>query len=56
MPFDISTRELLIIAFLIVLFFGGRKIPEFAKILADGIRSLRRGFTDDVHLSEAKKK
>ena len=56
MPFDIGAKELLIIAALIVFLFGSRKIPEFAKMFADGIRTLRSGFKDEVAVQVASKK
>ena len=56
MPFDIGTKELIIIAIIIVFLFGAKKIPEFAKMLADGIRSLRGAFKDDAPNGDSKKK
>ncbi len=45
--FDIGKTEIIIIAVVIVLLFGGRKIPELTKGLADAIRHLRGAFKDD---------
>jgi len=56
MPFDIGTKELIIIAVIVIFLFGAKKIPEFAKMLADGIRSLRGAFKDDAAVSDSKKK
>lgn len=44
--FDIGTTEIIIIAVVIVLLFGSKKIPELAKGLGEGIRHLRNAFKD----------
>jgi|WetSurMetagenome_2_1015567.scaffolds.fasta_scaffold978987_2 TatA/E family protein of Tat protein translocase len=46
--FDIGTREIIIIAVVLILFFGATKIPELAKVIADTVKTIRRGFTDGV--------
>ncbi|HOI28925.1 MAG TPA: twin-arginine translocase TatA/TatE family subunit [Melioribacteraceae bacterium] len=43
----IGLTEILIILFIMILFFGGRKIPELAKGFADGIRSFKRGLKEE---------
>lgn len=45
--FGIGVQELIIILVIILLLFGGKKLPELTKSVADGIKELRRGFTDD---------
>ncbi|MBW4888405.1 twin-arginine translocase TatA/TatE family subunit [Mucilaginibacter sp. HMF5004] len=37
----ISGQDLIIIAVVVLLLFGGRKIPEFAKGLGQGIREFK---------------
>ena len=44
--FDIGTKEIIIIAAVIVLLFGAKKIPELAKGIGDAIRHIRGGFSD----------
>ena len=39
--------EILVILAIILLLFGGRKIPELAKGLGEGIRNFRSGMKDD---------
>ena len=39
--FNIGTKEIIIIAALVVLFFGGKKIPELSKGIAESIRHIR---------------
>ena len=40
-PFFISSTEILFILFIVVMIFGADKIPEVAKGLAKGIRSVK---------------
>ena len=42
----IGVQEVLLIALLILLFFGGKKIPELMKGLGKGIRSFKEGMND----------
>jgi sec-independent protein translocase protein TatA len=53
--FDIGTKEIIIIAVVLVLLFGAKKIPELADGIAEAVRKLRRGFTDDVSGDKTKK-
>ncbi len=39
----VGIQELLVIALVILLFFGGRKIPELMKGLGKGVRSFKEG-------------
>jgi len=43
----IGTAELLLIAFVLVLFFGGKKIPEFIKGLGEAVREFKKGAKED---------
>lgn len=55
--FGIGTQEILIIAFIILLLFGGRKIPELMKGLGKGVKSFKDGMNDiDKTLSNDEKK
>jgi sec-independent protein translocase protein TatA len=40
-------EELLIVLALVLLFFGGKKLPELSKGLGDSIKQIRKGFKDD---------
>ena len=42
----IGLQEVLLIALVILLFFGGKKIPELMKGLGKGIRSFKEGMND----------
>lgn len=41
-------EELLVILAIILLLFGGKKLPELSRALGDSIKQIRKGFTDDV--------
>ena len=43
---NLGTGEILIIAFVILLLFGGRKIPELMRGLGKGVRGFRQGMSD----------
>lgn len=55
-PLNIGYQEILIIALIILLLFGGRKIPELMKGLGKGMKSFKdgmNGIEDDA--GDAKK-
>ena len=41
--FGIGFQEIIIIALFVLLFFGGKKIPELMKGLGKGVRSFKDG-------------
>ena len=42
----IGMQEVLLIALVVLLFFGGKKIPELMKGLGKGVRSFKEGMLD----------
>lgn len=42
----LGTPEVLIIVFVILLLFGGKKIPELMKGLGKGVRSFKQGMNE----------
>lgn len=42
----IGMQEILLIALIVLLFFGGKKIPELMKGLGKGVRSFKDGMND----------
>jgi sec-independent protein translocase protein TatA len=48
--FGLGTRELIILAAILVLLFGAKKIPELARSIGEAVRSIKGVF------SEAEKK
>ena len=54
----IGTKEILIIALIILLLFGGKKIPELMKGLGKGVKNFKEGMNgndDEGKPSEEKK-
>jgi sec-independent protein translocase protein TatA len=56
--FGLGTKEIIIIAIIIVLLFGSRKIPELAKNLVQAVKNLTGAFKggEDEKPEEKKKK
>jgi sec-independent protein translocase protein TatA len=46
---ELSPIHWLIVLAIILLLFGGRKIPELAKGLGEGIRSFKQGMSGESH-------
>ena len=44
--FGLGTREIIILAVVLVLLFGAKKIPALARGIGDAIRHIRGGFSD----------
>ena len=47
-------QEILIIALIVLLFFGGKKIPELMKGLGKGVRSFKEGMKEVDPTEETK--
>lgn len=45
--FGLGTKELVILAVILVLLFGAKRIPELAKSLVEAVRHLRGAFKDE---------
>ena len=52
--FGIGGQELIIIAIVILLFFGGKKIPELMRGIGKGVKSFKDGM-NGVETTEEKK-
>ena len=52
MPSRIGTVEIIIIAVVIILLFGGKKIPEFIKGLGQGIKEFKKGVKEPEEKKE----
>lgn len=46
MPSGFGLPEILIIAFIILLLFGARKIPEFVKGLGEAVKEIKKGIKE----------
>lgn len=53
--FGLGLQEILIIALIILLLFGGKKIPELMKGLGKGVKSFKEGMNEVTDLTEEKK-
>jgi sec-independent protein translocase protein TatA len=53
--FGLGVNELIIILVIVLLLFGGKKLPELSRSMAEGVRELRRGFTDDPRKEDSEK-
>ena len=52
---NLGTGEIIIIAIIVLLLFGGKKIPELMKGLGKGIRNFKdgvKGIEDDINLTD----
>jgi len=45
--FGIGTQELIVILVIVLVLFGGKKLPELSKGMGEAIKNIRQGFTDD---------
>ena len=48
-------QEILVIALVVLLLFGGKKIPELMKGLGKGVKSFKEGMNELTNLEEDKK-
>jgi len=51
----LGTGEIIVIAFAILLLFGGKKIPELMKGIGKGVKNFRegvKGIEDEIKLEE----
>ena len=44
--FGLGTKEIIIIAIVVVLLFGSKRIPELTKSIADAVRHITGAFKD----------
>jgi sec-independent protein translocase protein TatA len=51
---DLGAPELIIILAIVLLLFGGRKLPQLSRSLGESMREIRKGINDDGH-DESKK-
>ncbi|WP_259326013.1 Sec-independent protein translocase subunit TatA/TatB, partial [Parabacteroides distasonis] len=54
-----GTGEIVIIAIVVLLLFGGKKIPELMKGIGKGVKNFKdgvKGLEDDIKLDDTEKK
>lgn len=49
-----KAEELVVVLIIILVLFGGKKLPELSRGLSTSIREVRKGFHDDPHEAAAK--
>lgn len=52
--FGIGLQELIIILVIVLVLFGGKKLPELSRGIGEAIKNIRNGFTSDTN-DETKK-
>ncbi len=53
---NLGPTEILIIALVVLLLFGGKKIPELMKGLGKGVKSFKEGMNEVTDLTKDEKK
>ena len=56
---NLGTGEIIIIAIIVLLLFGGKKIPELMKGIGKGVKYFKdgvKGLEDDIKLDDTDKK
>ena len=51
----LGMQEIIVIALIVLLLFGGKKIPELMKGLGKGVKSFKDGMNEVTDLKEDKK-
>ena len=52
--FGLGMQEILLLALIVLLFFGGKKIPELMKGLGKGVKSFKEGMNEVTGKEEEK--
>ena len=50
--FGLGMQEILVIALIILLLFGGKKIPELMKGLGKGVKSFKEGMNEVTEMTK----
>ena len=53
--FGLGMQEILVIALIILLLFGGKKIPELMKGLGKGVKSFKEGMNEVTDITKDEK-
>jgi sec-independent protein translocase protein TatA len=53
--FGLGTTELLVIAFVIVLLFGGKKLPQLGRSMGSAITNFKKGLNDPTKSDDTTK-
>jgi len=52
---NLGMPEIFLIALVVLLLFGGKKIPELMKGLGKGIKSFKEGMNEKINLDDSEK-
>lgn len=52
--FGLGFQELLVVLAIILVLFGGKKLPELSRSFGESLREIRKGFNDDDDKHEGK--
>jgi len=52
--FGLGPREIVIVAVLLVLLFGAKKVPELARGVGEAVRHIKGGFTGEPEETKGK--
>ena len=55
MLFGLGMQEILVIALIVLLLFGGKKIPELMKGLGKGVKSFKEGMNEVTDITKDEK-
>ena len=50
--FGLGMQEILILALIVLLFFGGKKIPELLRGLGKGVKSFKEGMNEVTDITK----
>ena len=54
--FGLGMQEILVIALIVLLLFGSKKIPELVKGLGKGVKSVKKGMNEVTDITKEEKK
>ncbi len=54
--FELGAKEIIILAAVLVLLFGAKKIPELARSIGEAVKHIKNGFSDEKEDNIDKKK